>query len=358
MKIAFVAAGNLYLCPYIQKYLDVIAGKAAYDILYWNRHNVKEPDYGASQIYCYSAPGDELTSRWKKLSGYWGFGLFCRKVLTKNHYGGVILLHTNCAILLNGVLRKQYYKRFILDIRDYSSERNPVYYAIEKRLTESSYTNFISSAEYRTFLPPGKYSIVHNNISIPEDTIANIRKTRGTHHPIRISYIGLVRFFEQSRKAAGSFVGDSRFLLNFFGKNAVRLEAFLSEHGYHSGLKFLDQFPPERTLSLYQETDIINGAYGNHTPSLDYAYSNKLYYAAALGLPILVSPETAMEKVVTQYGLGFVYNPDDPEIADKLYQYYTEINWEEFDHHCDAFCKMVSKDDQEFADAVQNFISD
>lgn len=357
MRIAFISAGNLYLCPYIRKYLDVMAGAVSYDILYWDRHGVKEDGYGAANIYRYSAAGDELVSRWKKLSGYLGFRSFCKKLLIKNRYDGVILLQTNCGVLLSGVLQRRYHKRFILDIRDYSSEKNPVYFALEKRLVKNSFVNFISSGEYRKFLPPGEYGLVHNNISIPENIVAEIRKNRGLHRPISISFIGLIRFFEQNEKVVRSFAGNPEFLLNFFGKNAFKLKEVLQKSGYREGLDFLDQFSPEETLSLYQKTDIIDGAYGNHSPFLDYAYSNKLYYAAALGLPILVSPETAMEKIVTQYGLGFVYDPDDPGAADRLYQYYSNIDWAEFDRNCASFCKMVAEDEQKFAAAVSEFIS-
>lgn len=356
MKIVFISAANLYLCPYIQKYLNVIKGNISYDIIYWDRHGIEEV-YGAETLYRYRAEEDELTPRWKKLLGYFAFGRFCKKILKENQYDGVILLHTDCGVLLTGLLTRYYRDRFILDIRDYSFEKNPVYYAAEKRLVQASYANFISSDAYRDFLSPGEYYVVHNNCAISEETAEEFRSCRGTHSTIRISFIGLVRFFEQSEKMAHSFAEDSRFLLGFFGKNASRLEAVLKEKGYHSGLRFLDRFSPEETISLYRETDIINGAYGNHNISLDYAYSNKLYYAAALGMPILVSPATAMERITAQYGLGFVYDPDDPKIADKLYQYYREIDWPTFDQNCAAFRKMVEDDEKRFEAVVQAFVT-
>lgn len=357
MKIAFVSAGNLYLCPYIRKYLNAMAGVAEYDIIYWNRHHVSEDSMGAERVFAYENSASEIDPKWKKLGGFIGFQHFCAKLLCDGAYDGVVLLHTNCAVMLCRVLMKFYRGRYILDIRDYSMEKNPVYYQIEKRLVQNSAVNFISSEGYREFLPDGDYYMVHNNNPIPLEERAEIRRARGQHRPIRISFIGLVRFFEQSEKLAASFQGDRRFHLNYFGKNAFHLRDFLSGKGYRDSLTFIDQFPPEQTTAFYQKTDIINNAYGNHSLSLDYAYSNKLYYAAGLGLPILVSPGTYMAKVVEKYGIGFIFDPEDPEAPEKLYQYYVGIDWDAFDKRCQAFCEMVAEDDRRFNWLIKEFIS-
>lgn len=356
MRIVFISAGNLYLCPYIKKYLTVIGEKVSYDIIFWNRHGVLESTYAAENIYQYTESMDELVQRWRKLTKYLGFGAFCKKILKKNNYNRVILLHTNCGVLLYSVLKRHYYKRFVLDIRDYTMERNPLYYALEKGVIKAAAVCFISSNGYQSFLPKAEYHMVHNNAYIPNKLIFRIKKNRGLNKPIRISFIGLIRFFEQSEKMANLFFNDPRFCLNFFGKNAKKLECYLSEKGYCSGMNFLDQFPQEKTLELYEETDIINGAYGNGSFSLDYAYSNKLYYSASLGLPILVSPGTAMEKIVMQYGLGFVFDPDDSDIVGKLYQYYRNINWVEFDKNCEVFLKLVAEDDKKFEGILKELI--
>ncbi len=356
MRFVFISAGNLYICPYISKYIAAIAGAASYDIIYWNRHHINEDSLGAEQVFAYKTSTSELAPKWKKVGGFLGFQRFCDKILRSKLYDGVILLHTNCAVMLYRVLTKRYRGRYIIDIRDYSMENNPVYYQLEKRLVQNSAVNFISSEGYKKFLPEGNYHMVHNNYPIPPEVKSKIQDARGKNHPIRVSFIGLVRFFEQSEKLAASFQGDQRFLFNYFGKNAFLLRDFLNNKGYRANLAFADQFPPEQTMSFYEKTDIINNAYGNHSLSLDYAYSNKLYYAAGLGLPILVSPGTYMAKIVEKYGIGFVFDPGDADAPDKLYQYYIGIDWAAFDKRCEAFCRMVAEDDQRFVQLVKRFI--
>ena len=157
-------------------------------------------------------------------------------------------------------------------------------------------------------------------------------------------------------QATVSFRNDQRFRFQYFGKNAFQLRDLLDKKGYRDNLSFVDQFPPEQTLSFYAKTDIINNVYGNHSLFVDYLYSNKLYYAAGLGLPILVSPQTYMAEVVERYGLGFVFDPEDPNAPDKLYKYYGGIDWAAFDERCEAFCEMVAEDDRKFERLVREFV--
>lgn len=357
MRIALISLANLYLCPYINKYLEVVRDRAEFDVIYWDRHRVKESVSGVRQMYAYHAPMDEMLPRWKKLLRKIGFCRYARKLITDNHYDGVVILHTNAAILLHRTLEKYYKGRFILDIRDYSMEKNPVYFRIEERLVKISAVNFISSDGYRAFLPEASYHLVHNSTHIDPAFVQEFRKTRQDRkEPIRISFIGLIRFFDQNEKLASAFQNDDRFQLNYFGKNAENLKKRLAAKQFKN-LEFHDQFPPEQTLDFYQKTDIINNAYGNQNMSLDYAYSNKLYYSAILGLPILVSPKTCMADIVTKYQLGFVFDPDDKEAPEKLYAYYTSIDWAQFDKNCAEFCRMVEKDELEFQQILKRFLS-
>ena len=79
---------------------------------------------------------------------------------------------------------------------------------------------------------------------------------------------------------------------------------------------------------------------------LKYALSNKLYYAAMLGKPILVSPDTCMEKVTQQYEFGFSCDENDENLADKIYEYYTSVEWDEFYNKCDSFIYDVTENEK------------
>lgn len=227
---------------------------------------------------------------------------------------------------------------------------------MEKYLFKYANKIIISSSGYKYFLPQNyNYIIAHNSPEISQNQInINRHRTRKYNDKIRISCIGLIRFNEQNKKIIHKFANDERFTLNFFGKNAMSLQEFC-EKNHYKHVNIIDQFPPEKTLEYYKETDIINNLYGNNSMLLDYALSNKLYYAAKLGLPILVCPNTYMEKVSVTKGFGFCFDINSPNVCDDLYNYYININWNEFYKVCDAFNKEIDEENNVFKNSLIDF---
>lgn len=123
-----------------------------------------------------------------------------------------------------------------------------------------------------------------------------------------------------------------------------------------NNVELIDRFPPEKTLNYYYETDIIYNLYGNKTPLLDYALSNKLYYAAKLKTPIIVCPNTYMEEISKGYGFGFTFDINNPEECDNLFEYYKSINWHDFNYNCNNFIRKINKDNENFNCAISNFV--
>lgn len=194
----------------------------------------------------------------------------------------------------------------------------------------TSKLNVISSEGYKAFLPQGRrYILVHNYSDVSVEIIKEFgKKTQNT--PLRLSYIGLIRFQEQNKKIIDLFANDKRFLLQFIGKNAMELEEYVTTH-HIENVRLIDQFPSDKTMDFYRNTDVILNAYGNHTPLLDYALSNKLYYAAALRLPILVSKDTYMEKIAVEGGFGFTLDIDDISIKEKFISWINGLDRIEFE---------------------------
>ena len=89
---------------------------------------------------------------------------------------------------------------------------------------------------------------------------------------------------------------------------------------------------------------MILNLYGNNSPNLDYALSNKLYYSAIYYMPILVCPNTFMATIVKKYGLGFVFDKDDENILDSLYEYYNNLDWKEYINNCDKFITEIKNE--------------
>ncbi|PKM70147.1 MAG: hypothetical protein CVU94_00440, partial [Firmicutes bacterium HGW-Firmicutes-19] len=123
--ICFISLTNLYLVPYLAKYKSII--KSDVSIIYWDRHSLDET-FGNSKIYRYYSPMNEGSSRLSKLAGYFGFCTFVRKTLKERKFEKIVLLHSVVGIFLFDLLVRKYKKRFIVDIRDYTFERNILYY--------------------------------------------------------------------------------------------------------------------------------------------------------------------------------------------------------------------------------------
>lgn len=351
-KICFIALGNLYLTPYMNKYIAAI--DCGYDIVYWNRHGVIEKTK-ANTVYPYERRLEEGASLLQKALGYLGFTLFAARVLKKNRYSGVVALSTGVGMLLYPLLHLFYRDRYIIDVRDYTMEKKRLYFAIEKRLIKGSAAAVISSEGFKSFLPKHDYLLSHNSVNLPEAVTRVFRsKNKKQQAVITISAIGLIRFFDESQRVIEKFKNDPRFEVSFFGRGAMKLENYCREQEI-TNVRLEDAFPPEETIGFYRRADIINNLYGSNSIELDYALSNKLYYAAALGLPVLVCPGTYMETVSKQYGFGYTFDFDSPTAGDDLFHYYISMDWEVFYKACDAFLERVKVDDALFERAVRKF---
>lgn len=347
-RVCFISLDNLYLVPYLKKYLSFV-GK--YDVIYWNRSNVEEKS-GAENIYAFHCASG---NKFQKLLGYVRFSFFAAEILKKNDYSRVVILHTPLAVLIGKLLCTQYSGRYLLDIRDYSYEKYRWYREWEKKLVNHSGLNVISSKGYLSFLPSGEYISVHNDNPIEPSLIELSRRNFSTRkRPIVISNIGLIRFHQQNRKLILAFRNDPRFQLRFIGKGADELADFCREQKVEN-VQLTGYFVPEKSVEYFMQSDVISNLYGNHIPLLDYALSNKLYYAAKLCKPILVCPDTYMQKA--SVGFGYTMDLDSQHVADNFYSYYTAIDKEKLQRACDDFLVEVFRENAIFDQKVTNFLN-
>lgn len=359
MKICLITARNLYATACLYRYEKILSG-TDYDIIYWDRVNIIE-NCSAKNAYRYYYPKNlvsSLLSIPSKINGYVGFRKFANRLICSNKYDKLIVLPTQAGILLFDLLTRQYAGRYIYDIRDYTAENNKIFYYLQKKLIGKSGLTTITSPGYRKFLPQFNYIISHNVPFIPESIIRDYRRKRGKEGPktpIVISCIGGIRFIEQFKKVIRVFSNDERFVLRFIGIGSDQLQSYCESNKY-TNIELIGRFPPEDTVKYYLESDFIMNLYGNHTPLLDYALSNKLYYAATLGMPILVCPDTYMEEVSKSYGFGFTFDLDCSESKDALWDYYVSINWPQLFNNCDSFMQQVLEEEQLFQKSVIDFL--
>lgn len=348
---------NTFLCPYVNKYMSSISSENSVDFIYWDRHGIDEELRLFDSVFRFEQDLNEKTKKRKKLLLFLSFKRYCEKILNNNSYDRVIILHNYMAVLMRRFLVAHYKRRYLIDIRDYSFEHNYFFYALEKNAIYNSGMAVISSEGYKRFLPKWDYTICHNDPQIDKETIRRLSEEI-THDDsaIQISFIGLVRFFEQNRKLLDILGNDSRFRLAFYGQNSGQLQEYARKKQVKNAV-FRGRFDPEETIELFKSADIINNYYGNHTPVLDYALSNKLYYAAAFKKPILVCKDTYMHELASKYSFGITLDDKSKDAADQLYQDYVSIDKEAMSRGCEEFLEEVEKDNKVFRDELNAFLS-
>lgn len=337
MKALIILADNIYLTPYIKFYTTILDSEEIdYDIVYWDKNN-KEKIIG-KRYFRFVCDGEKKSD---KVIGYLKYRKYIKNLIKQNSYFALIPLHAVIYFIIFDVLNNKFKGKYIFDVRDYSYEKSLIYRWMQKRLAENSIINIISSKGYKAFLPDGEYYVSHN---IPYGNYKKYKQLSNTENlVIQLSYIGLIRFMEQNKKILLFFKNDKRFHLNFIGTNAKQLEEFCDVNEIKNAT-FIDTFDSKDTLEFYKSTDLIMNLYGNHTPLLDYALSNKLYYSACLYKPILVCEDTYMEKISTEYNIGFTLKMEKEKEKDDLYNYIKCLDREKYIKNCDLFMEDVFKD--------------
>lgn len=354
-KICIVSFENLNRAPYIEHYSAILEG--SFDLIYWNRNGIKEYCKGANNVYSYNHKannGHRGIDYAYKLCGYLAFPRYAMNIIRKNKYDGIILLQGQLGVLLYPLLRKLYQNKYILEIRDYWQENHKWYYNPLSKAIERSYTTVISSPAYKRFLPEHDYVIAHNISMIDQDIIKNCRSKNPIKDRVVLSCVGGAKYIEYDKKIIQVFKNDDRFLLRYIGRGYEGLKDYCENESIRN-VYIEGAFPQDKTLQYYLDTDMILNLYGNHSPKLDYALSNKLYYSAMLGEPIIVCPDTYMAETVSKYNLGYVFDKDKETSKNELYEYIVNLDKEIYIRSCDVFLGSVDKEMQVYKNMIYDF---
>ncbi len=353
-RIAVVLGSNIHWAPFYMKYEKLLKqSNIPYDLIFWNREGLEET-IDAPTI-CFDCRDQTNNSSPLKLFKFLKFAAFVRRTIQKNHYDKVIFLGgAGCAAVLNTrYLKHDYEGRYWLDIRDYQYEWFRPFLRLETKVVKASHTTAISSRGYEEFLPQHDYLYVHNL----DADIQNLQQQ--FHHTesdgvVRISFIGNIRYFDQNKALIDMLANDERFCLQFFGSGSELLQKYCMENGIKN-VRFVGRFFPEETIRFYEQTDIVNNIYGNDSIALTTALSNKLYYAVAFQLPILVCSNTHMETFSQKYGFSFTYS-NDPAFKERLYNWYREFSNKDTTSFLYAAWTEIMSEDQAFEARFMEFV--
>lgn len=352
--IGIIFIGDLIYCPYMEKYEKILTEKKAeYEILYWERAGIKEkrdPRYIA-----FEKSSQLNKSKILKLKDFLEFRRWLKNEILKRNYDKLILLSSLSGILIFDLLRKKYKGRYLFDIRDYSYEKIKIYYYMEKRIIQNSMLTTVSSKGFMEFLPPSEKYIFTHNMSL-EDCRQKKKFIKTSHEKLNFVWMGAVRYFDHQSKIIEKLDKDGRFNIIFHGSGSELelFENFAKEKGLRNVI-FTGRYQHADKEKLLEEADILNNSYTIKFGT-KFAISNKFYDGIIYHIPQLVECDCYKAKLLKNYPVGVVLDVCDEGFAEKLYQYYRNIEEDEFNKACDALSEQIVVEEKQCIKAIQDFI--
>lgn len=362
MKVLLLGFGKIAYMPYMNFYLDTLKDEnMQFELIYWDRDGKLDAEIPKriSKTHKFEAHLEEQLPFKRKLKYFAKYRKFALKILRQNTYDRIIVLHTTPGLTLLDYLVRKYKGRYLLDFRDVSYEYIPIYRKLVGILSKKSAVTFVSSNAFRKFLPTEeKVFTIHNYL---EDSLNHkmIRKDYPRERKvIRVSYWGLVRQVNINKKIINALGNDSRFELHYYGRmqqDGREMEKYANEKVYKN-VFFHGAYMPKNRYDFACNTDIIHNIYDcGHTTG--NAMGNKYYDSIIFGIPQICTKGSHMGNVIADKKVGVVISPDDDQIADKLWEYYQQIDWTEFEINCKKALEDVLKEQQITKNKLEEFVS-
>ena len=325
-----------------------------FDIIYMDKYGEDE-EFPATKKYVFTNIIDHNQPNWRKALRYMRFRKYAVRILEKSEYDFIIVWNDVAILMFSDYLARKWKGKYSLNIRDYCrQDKMPVSWLFKWVIKNAAF-NTTSSLGYKVFLPEADYIQVHS-LNMPVLRKLSPRKCfRPPGEPIRIGFVGYVRFFDINSKLLDIFKNDPRFELHYYGSHSEYLQEYAEEKGVINAF-FHGSFPVQDTSLYLERIDIVNNLYGNQTKSLDYALSIKLYNGVWCRLPILVCPGTYMEKVSNEYGLGYTVFQYNEHLKENIFNWYHSLDFQEFNASCERFISKVEQENRLFDDAYNQFI--
>jgi len=355
-KIAILSAVNIKHMSLISLYTEILKRNGVqYDIIYMDKYNEDE-EFECENKYRYVNVINQKLPRIIKKIKYMMFYPYATRILNRNKYDFVIVWNDLAIFMLGGYLAKKYSGRYCLNVRDNMMYDSPRYKKRYEKIFRNSAFNTISSNGYLDVLPKGCNYLQINSLNL---SVLNGMKThnalRKDNEPIRIGFIGYVRYYERNKKMLDVFKNDPRFELHYYGKNANILKEYAEQNNILN-TAFHDSFPVSETGLYMEKIDIINNLYGNDTFNVRKAISIKFFHALYAKIPILVNTNTYIGELAVSTGGGYYFDEITENSKNSLYQWYREINFDEYFKKAEAFLNAAKNENKTFDKLVETII--
>ena len=347
MKILVMGFTKIKYMPYMNFYLENIdPNKNQVHILYWNRdlqdENIEK--YSNCILHEFRCYQEDDVSKISKIKKFIRYRRYAKRLIKQESFDFIFVLHSLTGVLIADVLKKKYSGKYIFDYRDSTYEAFSPFQKTIGKIVENSVATFVSSDAFRRFLPEQCASKIYTSHNLLLDSLShrNEKKDNGiSSDKIRIAFWGFIRHEEINKEIICKIAADSRFELHYYGREqqvAWNLKAYAAELNAKN-VFFHGEYTPEQRYEFVRQTDIIHNIYCDANTTL--AMGNKYYDGIIFKIPQLCMTNSFMAQKVTEYDIGFECTPSDQNFTDKIYDYYTGIDLDKFEHNCDIELQRV-----------------
>lgn len=360
MRVAILSVSDKRHMSMVSPYIDYFCeNHIPCDFIRADRYEIEDIRVVSGEvgdIYEYPFKQSTESRKLQKLIKFIQFRKFAIDLIKKNNYGFIIVWNENTAVLFSDFLIRKYKKRYCVNLRDF----------FEVKMLLPLFYLSVNNGCFATGPSPARiFSLKTQMITLfNRDTFvgsnAQKKQSISAKLPIRITYMGLYsaspRMF---KKLVDVFKDDNRFVLQFYGDGFDTHLASYVRANHVSNVVTSGAFIYERTPEILNNTDIINGYYNtlDTNPNLKYVAGVKQSYTPLLYLPAIVDARTTWGKISKKYHFSFLIDGDPTEhLPTELYEWYTHINFEEFQKGCDSFNRIVDNTRKKLFDLLDKNI--
>lgn len=355
--IGIIFIGDIQVCPYLDKYTNILKeNNIYYEVLYWNRENKLTEN--TANYKSFNKKSKYTKHPVLKIVDFLEFGAWAKKVISQKKYEKLIILSTLSGIFLANTILKNYSKRYIFDIRDYSYENIKLFYKLEKKIIEHSFFTCISSSGFKNFLPKDYSYVIAHNFNYNDIQNGKKFQKKRKSSTLNIAWNGSIRYFEHQSQIINKLKNDIRFNLIYHG-TGPEIDLF-KNYCYEENInnvEFTGAYKNSQKYALLESADILNNSYGSKKENeIKYAIANKYYDGIIFGMPQLVEINSFKQSKVESIGIGVGLDTSDEQFADKLYEYYFNINETKFNESCAKEFQEVLNEDIIYLNNIKEFL--
>lgn len=289
-----------------RKILDSLAmhygEQAKISVITWDRNNdYTEPINGYHVYKKVSAYGNKT----RKLLNLWSYRDFCHSIIKELVPDVIIASHWNNLLMVPHLRKNQMFIYENLDVPTESFLIRKITTLLEHWEMRRVHLTIHASRFFTKLYSPKKKQLVLENKPTFK---APIPQGYTLHTPIRIAFIGLIRYREILRLLIDAVKDDKRFELYFHGEGHAR--TYLEDYANHaSNVFFTGKYAYEDVAKFYEQTDVVWAAYPNKDFNVKYAISNKFHESLTFGKPTVYADNTYLGDFVEKEHIGMKVAP-------------------------------------------------